>query len=464
MMPAEAQLQPHPTLEHYYPAESAKRGFLKGIFDDTAPDYDWIERLLSFGSGSWYRRGALVRAGLAPGMKVLDVAVGTGLVAREAMTLTGPAGRVIGLDPSAGWCSRPWRPSISAILGVAEQIPLADEQFEFVSMGYALRHVSDLHRAFSEFFRVLRPGGRLCLLEITAPRRPDSTRLLRAHMRCVVPLVTRIATGRAASPAALAILLGHHRSVPASGSRPGRFAQGRVRREPANGVARNLFRIHGPQKLIVTIGGTEVLCRWIVTAISAAACTLICSFASADPHHFAVVHAFRDSRIRSRKACRTIETYASYASPPWSREQLTGPPSGPTTISWPNWSFGLEFKGLEGFTAPAKRHVLWCRFDAANASDRAAELVDLQRCRRRSLSNRATAFLPPEPISTSPSKRDLASPRISGTEPIFSPAFATSICPTPARKARTAILRSTRSRDTWAFCSSCDRRANVTHW
>lgn len=199
-MPVEAELQPHPTLEHYYPAESAKRGFLKGIFDDTAPDYDWIERLLSFGSGSWYRRGALVRAGLAPGMNVLDVAVGTGLVAREAMTLTGPGGRVIGLDPSAGMVQQAVEAlNIRAILGVAEQIPLADEQFEFVSMGYALRHVSDLHRAFSEFFRVLRPGGRLCLLEITAPRGRIRRALLRAHMRCVVPLVTRIATGRAAS-------------------------------------------------------------------------------------------------------------------------------------------------------------------------------------------------------------------------------------------------------------------------
>jgi demethylmenaquinone methyltransferase/2-methoxy-6-polyprenyl-1,4-benzoquinol methylase len=199
-MSVEAELRPHPTLGSYYASDSAKSGFLRGIFDVTAPDYDFIERLVSFGSGSRYRRAALARAGLCPGMKVLDVAVGTGLVAREAMALTGETGLVLGLDPSAGMVSQAVEAmKIRAILGIAEQLPVADEQFDFLSMGYALRHISDLHLAFSEFFRVLRPGGRLCLLEITAPRGRIRRSFLRAHMRCVVPLLTRITTGRAAS-------------------------------------------------------------------------------------------------------------------------------------------------------------------------------------------------------------------------------------------------------------------------
>jgi demethylmenaquinone methyltransferase/2-methoxy-6-polyprenyl-1,4-benzoquinol methylase len=88
---------------------------------------------------------------------------------------------------------------ISAILGIGEQIPLASAQFDFLSMGYALRHLADLNRAFSEFHRVLRPGGRLCILEITAPRPRLGRALLRGYMRCVVPLLTRITTGHAAS-------------------------------------------------------------------------------------------------------------------------------------------------------------------------------------------------------------------------------------------------------------------------
>jgi demethylmenaquinone methyltransferase/2-methoxy-6-polyprenyl-1,4-benzoquinol methylase len=94
--------RPHPILPAYYDSEAQRRGFVRRLFDQTAGDYDRIERAVSFGTGAWYRRQALLRAGLTPGMRVLDVAVGTGLVAREALAVVGESGQVIGLDPSAG--------------------------------------------------------------------------------------------------------------------------------------------------------------------------------------------------------------------------------------------------------------------------------------------------------------------------------------------------------------------------
>src|SRR5690349_14066370 len=97
---------PHPTLTEYYGSAPSKRPFLTKIFDATAVDYDRIERMMAFGTGPWYRRQALKRAGLAEGMKVLDVAVGTGLVAREEIRLTGSADLVLGLDPSLGMLSQ----------------------------------------------------------------------------------------------------------------------------------------------------------------------------------------------------------------------------------------------------------------------------------------------------------------------------------------------------------------------
>jgi demethylmenaquinone methyltransferase/2-methoxy-6-polyprenyl-1,4-benzoquinol methylase len=200
-MSAEAiLLPPHPTLTRYYDDPAVKRGFLKQIFDDTAPDYDRVESILSLGSGRWYRRKALLRAGLSPGMRVLDVAVGTGLVAREEIGITGCASNIVGVDPSIGMMQRAVDSlGIAAVLGVGEQLPLPPAQFDFVSMGYALRHVADVNRAFAEFYRVLKPGGRLCILEITPPPHWPGRMLLRAYMRGLVPLLTRLTTGRANS-------------------------------------------------------------------------------------------------------------------------------------------------------------------------------------------------------------------------------------------------------------------------
>jgi demethylmenaquinone methyltransferase/2-methoxy-6-polyprenyl-1,4-benzoquinol methylase len=192
-----ASLTPHPPLADYYATAESRRGFVRDIFNNTATDYDRVERVMAFGSGSWHRRRALVRAGLRPGMGVLDVAMGTGLVAREAMAIVGASGQVIGLDPSIGMVSEAKRTlALHAILGRAEQLPVRDASFDFLSMGYALRHVSDLDNTFREYFRVLKPGGCICLLEITRPRGRLALLCLRLYMKGIVPALTRLVTRR----------------------------------------------------------------------------------------------------------------------------------------------------------------------------------------------------------------------------------------------------------------------------
>jgi demethylmenaquinone methyltransferase/2-methoxy-6-polyprenyl-1,4-benzoquinol methylase len=186
-------LAPHPTLEAYYGSPAAKREYVGRIFDETAAEYDRIERGMALGWGPWYRRRALRRAGLAAGMKCLDVAVGTGLVAREAMGIVGQGGEVVGVDPSTGMLAEAARSlPITLVVGRAEKLPFDDASFDFVSMGYALRHVSDVAAAFGEFARVLRPGGVACVMEITRPRGRMSTALMKWYMRGVVPRLARI--------------------------------------------------------------------------------------------------------------------------------------------------------------------------------------------------------------------------------------------------------------------------------
>jgi demethylmenaquinone methyltransferase/2-methoxy-6-polyprenyl-1,4-benzoquinol methylase len=194
---------PHPPLPQYYGEEAARPAWVRGIFDRTAADYDRIEALMSGGSGAWYRGEALARAGLAPGMHVLDVASGTGLVAAAALDRVGSAGSVVAVDPSLGMLAAGRHlEGLARVGGAAERLPFADARFDFASMGFALRHVADIAAVFGEFRRVLRPGGRLCVLEISRPRGRLATAALGAYMRGVVPVLARL-FGRQAETATL---------------------------------------------------------------------------------------------------------------------------------------------------------------------------------------------------------------------------------------------------------------------
>jgi demethylmenaquinone methyltransferase/2-methoxy-6-polyprenyl-1,4-benzoquinol methylase len=128
-------------------------------------------------------------------MHVLDVAIGTAAVARGAARIVGPEGRVFGVDPSIGMLGQARRVFHGPLTrGVAESLPFASNHFDFVTMGIALRHVSDLVATFREYLRVLRPGGKLWILEGHVPRSALGHKLTRFVWARVIPGMTLLST------------------------------------------------------------------------------------------------------------------------------------------------------------------------------------------------------------------------------------------------------------------------------
>lgn len=182
----------------------SKEAFVHRLFDLITPRYDLFNRIASLGLDQPWRRRTLESLGLLPEMRVLDLACGTGDLAAAAARALVPLGLVVGCDLSlpmmAAGASKlarrpPARWHVKFAQGRAEQLPFA-AGFHAAVMGFALRNVSDLDAVFRELHRVLRPGGRIGLLEFGRPRSP----LLRlghiAWLSFAIPVIGLLTTGR----------------------------------------------------------------------------------------------------------------------------------------------------------------------------------------------------------------------------------------------------------------------------
>jgi demethylmenaquinone methyltransferase/2-methoxy-6-polyprenyl-1,4-benzoquinol methylase len=172
------------------------------MFDAIAGRYDLLNRVLSLGIDQGWRRKAVAALALGEGYRVLDLATGTAdlalLIAR-----THPGGQVVGVDPSREMLEVGRRKVESAGLGQtitlkpgsAESIPEPDASFDGLSIAFGIRNVPDRPRALREMARVVRPGGRVVILELSEPRGGLLGPLARFHVHTMVPLVGGLLSG-----------------------------------------------------------------------------------------------------------------------------------------------------------------------------------------------------------------------------------------------------------------------------
>ncbi len=161
----------------------------RALFDGIAPAYGAPADLLSFGQYGRWRRALVRSLGLSPKEAVLDVATGTGLIARDMRRAYGC--RVIGADQSEGMLAKARGRVPELAAADANALPFADARFDAVVFSYLLRYVSDPSETLVELARVLKPGGTLASVEFGVPRSPLPRIGWSVHARGVFPLATR---------------------------------------------------------------------------------------------------------------------------------------------------------------------------------------------------------------------------------------------------------------------------------
>jgi demethylmenaquinone methyltransferase/2-methoxy-6-polyprenyl-1,4-benzoquinol methylase len=175
------------------------------MFDRIAGVYDLMNTAMTAGLHHRWRERAADRAELEPGDRAFDVCCGTGDLALALAPRVGPVGAVIGSDFSEPMLELARRKAAERGVGNvtfewadALELPYDDARFDAVTVGFGVRNLADLDAGLAEMARVLRPGGRLVILEITQPRRPPLSSFYSLWFDRLVPLLGSLAGDREA--------------------------------------------------------------------------------------------------------------------------------------------------------------------------------------------------------------------------------------------------------------------------
>lgn len=187
-----------------YGSEKSKTGQVEQMFDSIAGAYDFMNTAMTFGLHRWWRNRALSRLRGVPHADILDVATGTGDVAFALSRRLAPRS-VVGVDLSAGMLEvarrrlaeqpEEVRRRITFEQGDSLHLRFADASFDAVTVAYGVRNFEHLEEGLREMARVLRPGGTLCVVELSVPRNPLVRAGYNLYAKGIIPMVGRMVSG-----------------------------------------------------------------------------------------------------------------------------------------------------------------------------------------------------------------------------------------------------------------------------
>jgi demethylmenaquinone methyltransferase/2-methoxy-6-polyprenyl-1,4-benzoquinol methylase len=165
------------------------------MFDRIAGVYDLMNGVMTAGLHHRWRARAADLARVGPGDRVLDVATGTGDLAVELSRRVAPAGTVVGMDFSEAMLerARAKAPALTFEAGDAQALRYEDDAFDAATVGFGARNFGDLAKGLAEMTRVVRPGGRVVVLEITTPTKPPLSTFFSMWFDRVVPAIGKVA-------------------------------------------------------------------------------------------------------------------------------------------------------------------------------------------------------------------------------------------------------------------------------